>query len=45
MGAINLAQGTGLPVVKAEDPMATVMGAGKLLTDRELLSKVAVSVS
>ena len=44
--AEHLHKETGLPVVKAEDPMATVvMGAGKLLTDRELLSKVAVSVS
>jgi rod shape-determining protein MreB len=35
---------TGLPVVTAEDPMATVvMGVGKLLTDPDLLLKVTVS--
>ena len=40
----HLQKETGLPVVVAEDPLATVvMGAGKLLTDRELLLKVAVS--
>jgi rod shape-determining protein MreB len=34
---------TGLPVVLAEDPLATVvLGAGKLLTDRELLRRVAL---
>ena len=34
---------TGLPVMVADDPMATVaLGAGKLLSDRDLLSKVAV---
>jgi rod shape-determining protein MreB and related proteins len=34
---------TGLPVMVADDPMATVaLGAGKLLSDRELLSRVAV---
>jgi rod shape-determining protein MreB len=42
----HLRKETGLPVVVAEDPMATVvMGAGKLLSDRELLLRVAVSVS
>jgi rod shape-determining protein MreB and related proteins len=35
---------TGLPVVKAKEPLATVvMGAGRLLSDRALLSKVAVN--
>ena len=35
---------TGLPVMIADDPLATVvMGAGKLLSDPELLLKVAVS--
>ena len=34
----HLHKETGLPVVRAEDPLATVViGAGKLLTDRELL--------
>ena len=35
---------TGLPVMIAEDPLATVViGAGKLLSDPDLLKKVAVS--
>ena len=35
---------TGLPVLIAEDPMATVVvGVGKLLTDRSLLSRVAIA--
>jgi rod shape-determining protein MreB len=35
---------TGLPVMIAEDPLATVViGAGKLLSDRDLLMRVAVS--
>ena len=39
----HLHKETGLPVVKAGEPLATVvLGAGKLLTDRALLSKVAV---
>jgi rod shape-determining protein MreB len=39
----HLRKGTGLPVVKAGEPLATVvMGAGKLLGDRTLLSRVAV---
>jgi rod shape-determining protein MreB len=34
---------TGLPVLLAENPLATVvLGAGKLLTDRALLKRVAV---
>src|SRR5688572_7444973 len=38
-----LRKGTGLPVVKAGEPLATVVvGAGKLLGDRTLLSRVAV---
>ena len=42
----HLRKETGLPVMVADDPMATVvMGAGKLLSDRGLLSKVAVAVS
>ena len=37
-------KGTGLPVVKAGEPLATVViGAGRLLSDRALLSKVAVN--
>ena len=40
----HLQKETGLPVVKAEEPLATVViGAGKLLSDRALLSKVAVN--
>lgn len=39
----HLRNETGLPVLVAEDPLATVVvGAGKLLTNRGLLSKVAV---
>jgi rod shape-determining protein MreB len=39
----HLRNETGLPVLVAEEPLATVvMGAGRLLTDRGLLSKVAV---
>jgi rod shape-determining protein MreB and related proteins len=35
---------TGLPVVKAGEPMATVViGAGRLLSDRALLTKLTVS--
>ena len=35
---------TGLPVMIADDPLATVvLGAGKLLTDPDLLSKLAVN--
>jgi rod shape-determining protein MreB and related proteins len=42
----HLRKETGLPVVVADDPLATVvLGAGKLLSDRDLLSKVAVAVS
>jgi rod shape-determining protein MreB len=38
-----LQKGTGLPVLKAGEPLATVVnGAGKLLADRALLSRVAV---
>ena len=40
----HLRKETGLPVVKAGEPLATVViGAGKLLSDRALLSKVAVN--
>src|SRR5262245_20827405 len=39
----HLQKETGLPVIKAEEPLATVViGAGMLLSDRALLSKVAV---
>jgi rod shape-determining protein MreB len=39
----HLHKETGLPVVKAKEPLATVViGAGRLLSDRALLSKVAV---
>jgi rod shape-determining protein MreB and related proteins len=35
---------TGLPVIKAEEPLATVViGAGRLLSNRELLTKLTVS--
>ena len=38
-----LGKGTGLTVIKAGEPLTTVVtGAGRLLTDRALLSKVAV---
>ena len=38
----RLTQETELPVVVADNPLATVgMGAGKLLTEDELLKKVA----
>lgn len=38
-----LRKGTGLPVIQAGEPLTTVVtGAGRLLTDRALLSKVAV---
>ena len=41
---VHLRNETGLPVVVAEDPLATVvLGVGKLLSDPELLMKVAVS--
>jgi rod shape-determining protein MreB and related proteins len=34
---------TGLPVIVADDPLATVViGAGKLLDDRDLLMKLSV---
>ena len=40
----HLHKETGLPVVKADQPLATVvMGAGMLLSDHALLSKVAVN--
>ncbi len=40
---VHLHKETGIPVMKAEQPLATVvMGAGKLLSDHALLSKVAV---
>ena len=40
----HLHKETGLPVVKAGEPLATVViGAGRLLNDRALLSKVAVN--
>jgi rod shape-determining protein MreB len=40
----HLHKETGLPVLVAEDPMATVVvGVGKLLTDRVLLTKVAIA--
>jgi rod shape-determining protein MreB len=39
----HLRKETGLPVLVAEDPMATVVvGVGKLLANRELLLKVAI---
>jgi rod shape-determining protein MreB len=39
----HLQKQTGLPVIKASEPLASVvLGAGKLLSDRALLSKVAV---
>jgi rod shape-determining protein MreB len=38
-----LRKGTGLPVMKAGEPLTTVVtGAGRLLSDRALLSKVAI---
>ena len=40
---VHLQKETGLPVMKAEDPLSTVvLGAGRLLSDDALLSKVAV---
>jgi len=40
----HLHKETGLPVLIAEDPMATVVvGVGKLLTDQSLLSRVAIA--
>ena len=40
----HLQKGTGLPVLKAGEPLSTVViGAGRLLTDRALLSKVAIN--
>jgi rod shape-determining protein MreB len=40
----HLRKETGLPVVKAKEPLATVIiGAGRLLSDRALLSKVTVN--
>jgi rod shape-determining protein MreB len=42
----HLHRETGIPVVIADDPMATVVvGVGKLLTDRDLLTRVAISGS
>ena len=42
----HLRKETGLPVLIADDPLATVVvGVGKLLTDRELLLKVAIRES
>ena len=39
----HLQKGTGLPVIKATEPLTTVVtGAGRLLSDQTLLSKVAV---
>ena len=39
----HLRKGTGLPVIKATEPLTTVVtGAGLLLSDRTLLSRVAV---
>jgi rod shape-determining protein MreB len=39
----HLRKGTGLPVIKAGEPLTTVaIGAGRLLSDRALLSRVAV---
>ena len=35
---------TGLPIIKAEEPLATVViGAGRLLSNRALLTKLTVS--
>jgi rod shape-determining protein MreB len=40
----HLQQETGLRVVMAENPLATVvLGAGKLLSDPELLTRVAIA--
>jgi rod shape-determining protein MreB len=40
---VHLHKETGLPVMKAEDPLSTVvLGAGRLLSDHALLSKVAI---
>ena len=40
----HLQKETGLPVIKAGEPLATVViGAGRLLSDRALLSRVAVN--
>jgi rod shape-determining protein MreB and related proteins len=40
----HLHKQTGLPVVRAREPLATVViGAGRLLSDRALLSKVALN--
>ena len=39
----HLQKETGLPVMKAEEPLSTVvLGAGRLLSDHALLSKVAI---
>jgi rod shape-determining protein MreB len=39
----HLQKETGLPVVKAAEPLSTVvLGAGKLLSDHALLSRVAI---
>jgi rod shape-determining protein MreB len=39
-----LRQETGLPIIKAEEPLATVViGAGRLLSNQALLTKVTVS--
>jgi rod shape-determining protein MreB len=40
---VHLRKETGLPVMRAEDPLSTVvLGAGRLLSDHALLSKVAI---
>jgi rod shape-determining protein MreB len=40
---VHLRKETGLPVMRAEEPLSTVvLGAGKLLSDNALLSKVAI---
>ena len=40
----HLRKETGLPVVRAKEPLATVViGAGRLLSDRALLSRVALN--
>jgi rod shape-determining protein MreB len=40
----HLRDQTGLPIIVADDPLATVViGAGKLLNDRDLLLKLSVN--
>jgi rod shape-determining protein MreB len=40
----HLRDQTGLPIIVADDPLVTVVvGAGKLLNDRELLMKLSVN--